>query len=114
MSVPRPHPRLVTRFPEMERPYDPTNYNINGKLTIMNRPQNSVFSRNSMGLGQNGTELAENAVAAGRDDVDDAESAQFQLMQEGRQHPGGLSLGVMKQHDAAIDLFDPAENQVQL
>jgi hypothetical protein len=57
--------------------------------------------------------LVQNAAGARRDDVNDAVSAFFELAEQGRQHLSGLNLGVMKQHDAVVDLLDPAKDQAQ-
>ena len=57
--------------------------------------------------------LVQNAPGARRNDVNDAESAFFELTQQGRQHLGGLGLGVVEQHDAMVDLLDSAEDEPQ-
>ena len=37
----------------------------------------------------------------------------FQFAQESRQHPGGLRLGIVKQHDPAPDLIDSAKDETK-
>jgi hypothetical protein len=46
--------------------------------------------------------------------VDDAVAARLQSPQQRRQHGGGLRLGVVQQHDAAPDLGDAGEEELQL
>ena len=50
---------------------------------------------------------------SGRDHVNDAVSPPLELAQQGGKHPGGLRLGVVKQHDAAVDLLDARQDQAQ-
>src|SRR5476649_2542889 len=84
--------------------------NINLILTMVNAPQ-LCFAWIFFALHRNGTVLVQNAAGAGRYHVDDVVSAYFELAQEARQHLGSLCLGVVKQHDAAANLIDPAEDQ---
>src|SRR5450830_1920943 len=98
----------------MERPFESTKYNINGKLTIMNGPQLSFSADFSRPAVKKATGLVQNTPASGRDHVHDAVSPPFELVQEGGKHLGGLRLGVVEQHDSPTDLLDAGEDQAQL
>src|SRR5450830_1185417 len=98
----------------MERPFETTIYNINGKLTIMNGPQLGFLADFRRPAAKKATVLVQTTPASGRDHVHDAVSPPFEFVQEGGKHLGGLRLGVVEQHDSAADLLDTGEDQAQL